>query len=335
MLQTDAISWQIAPGRPALAVLEGIGEGDDAAWLTERQPELRRALLEHGALCLRGLPIREVEGFARIRDVLIPQDTPYREKATPRNDFGQGVYSSTELPAAQSIEMHNENSYTLTFPGLLLFACLVAPEEGGATPIADCRAVLQAIPERLRATMRETGWRLTRSYSDHLSTDWRTAFGTDDRAGVEAYCADSLIGYQWQHDGNLRTGQVRPGIITHPETGDEVWFNHLAFWNAWALDEEIRETLIDEFGPEGLPFDTAFGNGARLTAGDLADIRAAYASATLRAPWQPGDLLLVDNIRCAHGRDPFRGDRRIVVAMGQPVALADCSPTVEPAAVVA
>lgn len=42
--------------------------------------------------------------------------------------------------------MHNENSYTLTFPGLLMFACLVAPAEGGATPVADCRRVLAELP---------------------------------------------------------------------------------------------------------------------------------------------------------------------------------------------
>jgi hypothetical protein len=150
---------------------------------------------------------------------------------------------------------------------------------------------------------------------------------------VESYCAENLIAHAWQEDGHLRTSQVRPGIVRHPSTGDEVWFNHLVFWNEWALEEELRDTLVDEFGRDGLPFNTAFGDGAPLTREDLESIQAAYEAATVRETWQPGDLLLVDNILSAHGRDPFHGDRKIVVAMGQPVALADCLPTVEPSAV--
>ncbi len=328
-----SLAWELAPGKPALARIPGLADMAAArAWLTAARPELTRALHTHGAVYLRGLPLTEVGDVAAVRDVLIPESTPYREKATPRSDFGQGVYSSTDLPASQRIHMHNENSYTLTFPGLLLFACLTAPEEGGATPVADCRKVLAGIPAPLVAKMRQTGWLLRRSYSDHISTDWRSAFGSDDRAAVERYCADNLIAHAWQQDGNLRTGQVRPGILSHPVTGDEVWFNHLVFWNEWSLDEELREILLDEFGPEGLPFRTAFGDGSELTQEDLAAVQAAYDAATVREPWQPGDLLLVDNILTAHGRDPFRGDRRIAVSMGAPVELADCRPTVPPAA---
>lgn len=105
----------------------------------------------------------------------------------------------------------------------------------------------------------------------------------------------------------------------------------MAFWNSWSLDEEIREALLDEFGPDGLPFETDLGDGVPLTRDELDAINAAYEGATVREAWQPGDVLLVDNVLATHGRDPFRGDRRIVVAMGEPVALADCRPTVPPA----
>lgn len=330
---SQALEWQVAPGRPATAPGAGWADlAEAAAWAEASRPELTEALRRHGALFIRDLPLRSVEDVAVLRDALVPARTPYREKATPRTRLGDDVYSSTDLPPSQAIRMHNENSYTLTFPGVLLFACLIAPPEGGATPVADCRQVLAALPPRVTEKMRAVGWRLTRSYSEHISTSWQTAFATEDTGAVERYCADNLIAHEWRPDGTLRTSQVRPGVISHPVTGDEVWFNHLLFWNEWALDPELRETMVDEFGPDGLPFNTAFGDGDPLTRDDLAAIQAAYDAATVRQTWRPGDLMLVDNILTAHGRDPFRGDRKIVVAMGDPIELADCKPTVEAAA---
>ncbi|WP_410628235.1 TauD/TfdA family dioxygenase [Amycolatopsis sp. cmx-8-4] len=327
------LDWVVEPGEPASAEVGGLSGLDDAvAWLAAAAPSLRTALHRHGSLHLRGLPIASVGDFGVVRDTLMPARTPYREKATPRSDFGNGVFSSTDLPAAQRIRMHNENSYTLTFPGLLMFSCLIAPADGGATPVADVRKVLRALPPELVAKVRAHGWLLNRSYSEHISTDWQTAFAATTREDVERYCAENLIACRWLDDGHLRTSQVRPGVISHPVTGEEVWFNHLAFWNEWSLDEELRETLIDEFGRDDLPFNTAIGDGSPLTRDEMAALDAAYDSATVRKQWQPGDLLLVDNILSTHGRDPFRGDRKIVVAMGEPVDVAGCAPTVPPAA---
>ncbi|HTZ44034.1 MAG TPA: TauD/TfdA family dioxygenase [Jatrophihabitans sp.] len=329
----QALAWIQDTGKPATLQLDELRDIPAACdWLEQVRSQLRSALDEYGAIFLRGLPVASVEDVAQLRNVLIPERTPYREKATPRSDLGHDVFSSTDLPPSQSISMHNENSYTLTFPGLLMFACLVAPAEGGATPVADCRKVLAALPPALVERMRAHGWSLTRTYSENISTDWRTAFAADSPAEVEAYCEANLISCRWDGDDGLRTRQVRPGVIHHPRTSEAVWFNHLAFWNAWALDPEIRETLVDEFGWDNLPFNTAIADGAPLTEDELHCIDDAYAAATVRQRWQPGDVMLVDNILSTHGRDPFRGARKIVVAMGQPVDLLDCSPTVQPAA---
>ena len=58
-------------------------------------------------------------------------------------------------------------------------------------------------------------------------------------------------------------------------------------------------------------------------------LNEVYEANTAREPWQAGDLMLVDNIRTAHSREPFEGPREVVVALADGVNLADCSPTVE------
>ena len=58
-------------------------------------------------------------------------------------------------------------------------------------------------------------------------------------------------------------------------------------------------------------------------------LNETYEAHTAREPWQAGDLLLVDNIRTAHSREPFEGPREVLAGLADPVHLADCAPTIE------
>ncbi len=320
------------PGKPPILRVSGMP--DIAAtrdWIAEHRTAVRAELLRSGCLLLRGLAISSPEDFAAVRDELVERRASYKEKATPRSDYGADVFSSTDLPAAQEIKLHNENSYVLEFPGVLIFCCLTAPQQGGATTVGDMRQALLHIPPDLLGRFRAVGWTLSRSYGEFMSMPWRRAFGVVERSEVERYCRARLVGYEWRDDDHLRTDQRRPAIITHPVTGDEVWFNHCAFWNKWSLDAEVLEVLTDTYGADALPFDTSFGDGTPITRDEIAALNDAYARVTVRESWQPSDVLIVDNILVAHGREAFRGEREILVAMGEPVQLADCHPAVAPA----
>jgi alpha-ketoglutarate-dependent taurine dioxygenase len=224
--------------------------------------------------------------------------------------------------------MHHELSYALEFPGLLLFACLTAPAEGGATAVADAPTVLEALPEDLVARFERDGWLLLRTYNDEIGAPWSEAFGTADRGEVEAYCRANGIEAEWLPDGGLRTRQRRSAVVRHPVSGRRCWFNQVAFLNEWTLAPEVREYLVDVYGPDGLPFTTAFGDGQPIGEDVVALLNATYEQHTAREPWQDGDLLLVDNVRTAHSREAYSGPREVLVALADPVHLADCSPTV-------
>jgi hypothetical protein len=320
------------PGHPAGLTIGAASLDEACEWITANRGPIRDTLHAHGALYLHSLPVTSVEDFARIRDAVVGERASYKEQATPRSHFGSDVYSSTDLPPSQSIRPHNENSYTLTFPGILAFGCLVAPESGGATPVTDVRSVLADIPAPLAARFRESGWSLIRNYAEHLGLSWSTAFGTTDKDVVAKYCDENLIAYEWCADGHLRTVQRRSALIRHPDTGAQVWFNHAVFWNEWTLDPDVREVFIEDLGEGNLPFGTAYGDGQPISKADVELIDDAYRRATVRETWKPGDVMLVDNILAAHGRESFRGNRKILVAMGDAVALDDCEPTVAPRA---
>jgi alpha-ketoglutarate-dependent taurine dioxygenase len=211
----------------------------------------------------------------------------------------------------------------------MLFACLTAPTGAGATPLADSPTILHALPRDLVERFERAGWLLVRNYNDEIGASVAEAFGTDDRRAVESYCRANGIKFEWQPSGALRTWQRRSAVVRHPRTGRRCWFNQVAFLNEWTMDAELREYLVDIYGENGLPFNTRFGNGDPIGPDVVRLINEVYEANSARERWQAGDLMLVDNIRTAHGRERFEGPREVLVAMADAVNLADCSPTVE------
>ena len=302
--------------------------GDAARWAAEHRNALRAFVTEHGSLLVRGLGLRdatETEVVFRQFGSLMNEV----EAFAPRQRYAQGVYSSSKWPPNQPMCQHHELSYTFEPPGLMLFACLTAPTGGGATPVSDSPTVLDALPAELVERFERGGWLLIRNYNDDIGASFAEAFGTEDRHAVESYCRANAIEFEWRPDGGLHTSQRRNAVVRHPLTGRRCWFNQIAFLNEWTMDPEVREYILDVYGEDGLPFNTRFGNGDPIGADVVQVINEAYEANTVREPWQAGDLMLVDNVRTAHGREPFEGSREVLVAMADAVRLADCSPTIE------
>lgn len=323
---SSLLDVQLRPGKPPLLQLDAVE--DASHWADEYRDALRVAVVEQGALLVRGLGLRdvaEVEAvFRRLGSLMIE-----REAFASRRRYADGLYSSSKWPPSQPMCLHHELSYALELPSLMLFACLAAPTDAGATPLADATAVLQALPGELVERFERLGWRLTRNYHEEIGASLAEAFGSAERHAVESYCRANAIEFEWQPDGALRTWQRRSAVVQHPRTDQRCWFNQIAFLNQWTIEPEVREYLVDLYGEDGLPFNTSFGNGEPIDPDVVQLLNEVYDTHSLSERWQPGDLMLVDNIRTAHGRERFTGPREVLVAMADAVSLADCSPTIE------
>ncbi|MFF0189220.1 TauD/TfdA family dioxygenase [Streptomyces sp. NPDC005244] len=321
------LDLDLEPGRPAM--LRVRGTHDPVGWAAEARQVLASALAEHGAVVIRGLELHDATEVAAVLDRLGAEPVAEKETFAQRETYGPGVYSASPWPPNQPMCMHHELSYTLVPPGLMLFACLSEPTVGGATCVADAAAVLDALPTGLVERFERDGWLLTRTYNDEIGATVTEAFGTADRTAVEAYCRTQGISWSWQSDGSLRTTQRRRAVVRHPVDGRRCWFNQTAFLNEWTLAPEVREYLVEEYGADGLPFNTFYGDGEPLDEDVVRLINSAYEDHTLRMPWQAGDLLAVDNIRTAHSREAYEGPRSVVVAMASPTRPDSAPPATE------
>jgi alpha-ketoglutarate-dependent taurine dioxygenase len=289
---------------------------DVVAWATERRRPIREHLLRHGGILFRGFTRGSVATFRSFIAAVSDEPLPYVEGTSPRHEVGDRVYTSTDYPAHQRIPMHNELSYSTTFPLRIFFHCLVPPASGGATPVADCRNVYQRISPALRERLEERDYLYVRHFDPDIGLGWRQAFQTDDRAAVERYCADNDIELAWGTGEELTTRQRRPVSAAHPETGEMTWFNHLTFFNVSTLDPMVAQALLS-MGKENLPNNTYYGDGAEIEPAALDELRAAYDAETVVIPWQEGDILMLDNMLVAHGREAYRPPRQIVVGMAE------------------
>jgi len=287
------------------------------SWLKNNRDWLETKLLQHGGILFRNFVINNPEDLEQLTQAISSDLLSYSYRSTPRTQVQGKIYTSTEYPADRSIPLHNEMSYTRSWPMKIWFACLQPAAEGGETPIADSRKVFQRLDPSLRERFAQQGIMYVRNYSKGLDLPWQEVFQTDDPATVEAYCREAGIEWEWIGNEQLRTRQICQATATHPKTGESVWFNQAHLFHVSSLSPEVRQYLLSNLGEENLPRNTYYGDGSPLEETALDEIRDVYEQETIAFSWQAGDVLMLDNMLAAHGRKPFSGSRRVVVSMAE------------------
>lgn len=279
-----------------------------------RREFLRKHLLRCGAVLLRGFQMENAAEFEEFARVFSGKELfNYAGGVSPRRILNDGVYTSTEYPAQFSLSLHNELSYSNIYPSLLFFGCLIAAESGGETTLGDSRRILQKIDREVLELFN----RKKLCYVRNLPADkgsgysWQEAFESDDKETVEQICLKAGANFKWKTDGGLCVRQIRPATLTHPTTGEEVWFNQADGFHSSNLGAELYETLRED----ELRLNVRFGDNSPIDLEMLEHIRAILESETIPHRWQVSDVLILDNILSAHGRMPFRGRRKIILAM--------------------
>jgi hypothetical protein len=233
--------------------------------------------------------------------------------------LGDQVYTSTEFPAQYPISMHNELSYSASWPSRLYFCCVTPAQEQGHTLLADCRQVLADLDPELVGKFAEHGVRYTRYLHGGvgIGPSWQQTFECSEPQQLEQFCQAAQISWHWLADGGVQLSQQAPGVVNHPQSGQLAWFNQADQFHPSNQNEKVRQTLqmLAKGDPLMLPTNAFYGDGSEIETQTLDTIRETFERHLIRFEWQQGDLLWVDNVLMAHGRSPFVGERKILVAM--------------------
>lgn len=285
-------------------------------WAKINREFIEDKLVKHGAILFRGFQVNCVAAFENFATAICPH--LFGEYGDlPRDGVGNKVYGSTPYPADKAILFHNESSHLHCYPLKIWFFCLQPSQQGGETPIVDCRHAYQILCPKLREKLTQKQLMYVRNYTNDLDVSWQDFFRTSDKGVVENYCRQAGISFEWYTADGLITRQIRPAIAIHPKTSETVFFNQIQLHHIAYLDAEIRSSLLSLFAEDRLPRNVYYGDGSPIEDEAITAINRAYQQSQTSFIWQKGDILMLDNMLAAHGRLPYVGKRKIVVAMGE------------------
>ena len=291
---------------------------DATMWLREEAGSLLRLLRRRGAVLLRACPINGPRQFEALCRAVTPDLLDYRGGGALRSVVAGKIYNSTEYAADQSIPLHCESTYYPDVPAFIWFYCAVPALEGGETPVGDMARVLERLDPELVDRFERRGLRYIYNMhgGDGFGRSWMDAFQTADPEIVEAWLETRRIAFRWNARRSLHVELEAPVLRSHPVSGVTVWGNQAANWHIASLAPATAMAIRRFYKSEAeYPKHVLFADGEPIPAADIRHILQVLAAEEHAAPWGKGDILLCDNFRMAHGRRPFTGERRVLVAM--------------------
>jgi alpha-ketoglutarate-dependent taurine dioxygenase len=324
IIEIDIVHEVISKGEQTLHVLKVPGNDKPGLEVLLRYIESNRSAIENmiqkdGAILFRGFDINEKEEFLKVKDLFASgSGFNYVDGNSPRTKLSADVYTSTEYPKEFGISLHSELSYSSKWPGLIFFFCKTPAEEGGETPIADCRHILKELNQELVDSFEKYGVKYTRylAGTKGVGKTWMDTFETTEKPVVEKYFKENNIEFFWEGE-SLYLSQLGPGVTKHPVTQERVWFNQANQFHPSGLPDDICRMLKMMYSKKihKYPQYALYGNGEEIPEAYLKEITDVHFEYAIKFKWQKGDILMLDNMLMAHGRMPFKGERKIYVSM--------------------
>lgn len=308
-------------------------------YFEDNATEIKQKMQDCGAVHFNGFDLmKEQEGFQAMYNALgmkVCLDPLHSVSARPTVDGKKNspVYEAVNKESRKNffIGMHNEFVGTRA-PRAAAFVCFKAAEEGGEFIISDGRAMFRDLDpdviERLysrniRYSVMELpffGWidGLPEAVQGPLTGGIKALASAAINAKV-----DFSVDLRWGEAGydNTRMLQARapsqPPIVRHPVTGEPTWF-----CNVHSHSSKLRKDRESIYGAERFEdgasqinkSDMFFGDDGDISDADLEHMDEITLKNARFIKMTEGDVVLLDNYKCMHGRNVFDGTRKHGVA---------------------
>lgn len=317
----EEVPLVLEPRNKSISYKESLNE------IRKHQEYLKAAVLKNGGILFRNFPFTTVDHFSEALEAINAGEClDYIGGDSPRIKIKGNIYTSTEAPPSFKIPLHNELSFVKNFPSHIFFFCERPSLTGGETILGDCRKIYKAIDPAVRARFSEKKLQyVSRYYYKSKVMDlikghktWINVFETEKKDEVEKKCLENEFSFAWRKNDWLEIRQIRPALLKHPQTKEDLWFNQVHLYDfspkllGWKnyvgakLFYSRKHTKLH---------DIYYGDNSKIARNDIYHVLDVLDRHTIAFKWQQGDLLMLDNRLLMHGRAPFTGKRRVLAAM--------------------
>ena len=296
-------------------------------------------ILDHeGALLIRDSSIEDTAQFAAFLESIEFRHHTYVGGTSTRTKQGRGVYTSTELPPAETLPSHQEMSYLDTVPDYAVFYCQHPADDGQKTNLfLDMRAFTESLPDDFAARYRGKRARLHRTLPNKGKGStpeikyWQDVLETSDRDEARTIAAENDWELTWTPDGKLTIRQEPARFFRpHPVHG-ELWCTQAMLQQPRCWQRVAERAAggddVDEVKALDRPRQTSrstsqmfMEDGGTIPEADVDVWFDLMMAAETSFALQRGDVILLDNMLVAHGRSSFVGKRKMYAALGDRLA---------------
>ncbi|KAG7836844.1 hypothetical protein KL943_000883 [Ogataea angusta] len=289
-----------------------------------------KQLKNHGVVVLRHTGTTDPEVISRYVEAIATSsgDEEFEQTGVTakRTIVTPHLSTANEGPSNLAIYQHNEFSRFLKYPSRLFFVCTRYKAAGGATPLVHGGELFAALEQVYPDFLTELGnkglyMKQTWPLETDNSTAWRDyfCFGRDlhtnedletqkNKASVlvEEYVSKD---YYFDENNDLIVGQHSRPIRNYRVSETEsypVLFNSIA---AYYADSKFKSNAYQKTA--ALDYD----NSEPIPIKYLDELLEQSIKLAYHHEWQEGDIAIVDNHQVSHGREPWDGERHVLVSM--------------------
>ena len=300
---------------PLIVKLEGFQLNDFFDFIEINCSTIEELTLGHGVVLLRGLPLTTPDDFDSAIQRFYWENFTYEDSLSNavRVVHSPRVFSANEAPPETTIFLHHEMAQTPLFPSKLFFFCQKAANKGGSTPICRSDHLWELIQEELpefSVNCRERGLKYTNvmpaeaDLKSGMGRTWQSTLSVDSPKEAEFRLNELGYTWEWLNGNELKvTTPVLPAIRELSD-GRYSFFNQLiAAFKGWKDARNDPSKSI------------TFGDGSIINPYDISKISDLADAITFDLQWEDGDLAIIDNFLCMHGRRSYTGTRKVLASL--------------------
>ena len=310
--------------------------------LQDNAPTIRSMVKKNGAVLIRNLPFSSASTYQQaLENIGYDLLESNYGGASPRSNVTKKTFVSTEAPAPFIIGYHTEFCYQVTRPEMISFFCINPGQKHSETPIFDCAKTWNSLSEELQEKLETYGLIYKRFFPGKKSKinfrkTWYDTFQTQNKHEVESFLESEDMNFKWHSDNSLSTELHIPAMLQNNITGKKqlsvtmfnlhsLLFNLNHFKSRYnpILHALLKKFLTYEYSKENIFLQVLSGNSMPFTREESEEIQRAIWQNAIVFPWQPNDLLILDNIQFAHARLNVKKPREIIAAMSGQYSVRD------------